>query len=68
MITKPPQAHQENKIVSMQIVALIFMVASFSLLFFWVYKPSNRKRFESLGRSIMEDDNPSSKKSEGGQS
>ncbi len=54
--------------MSMQIVALIFMVASFSLLFFWVYKPSNRSRFESLGRSIMEDDNPGSKKSEGGQS
>ncbi len=54
--------------MNMQIVALIFMVASFSLLFFWVYKPSNRSRFESQGRSIMDDDSPSPKKSEGGQS
>ncbi|XOV83354.1 MAG: cbb3-type cytochrome oxidase subunit 3 [bacterium] len=54
--------------MNMQIVALIFVVTSFSLLFFWVYKPSNRSRFESLGRSIMDDNDPSSKSSEGGQS
>jgi cbb3-type cytochrome oxidase subunit 3 len=52
----------------MQIVALIFVVASFALLIYWVYKPSNRSRFESLGRSIMDDDGTQSNSSQGGKS
>lgn len=54
--------------MNMQIVALIFVVASFALLFYWVYKPGNRKRFESMGRSIMDDDDTQSDSSQGGKS
>lgn len=54
--------------MNMQIVALIFVVTSFALLFFWVYKPSNRSRFDSIGRSIIDDDKIRSNSKQGGQS
>ena len=42
--------------MSMQILALIVMVISFTLLFVWVYLPGNRSRFEDQAKLILEPD------------
>ena len=40
--------------MSTQIIALIVVVLSFSVLFAWVFWPSNRERFENLGKLILD--------------
>ena len=40
--------------MSVQIFALLFVVASFTALFVWVFLPKNRERFEAEGRAILE--------------
>ena len=59
--------------MSMQILALIVMVISFTLLFVWVYLPSNRSRFEDQAKLILESDdtddtNPDTSCARGGES
>jgi len=39
-----------------QIFALIIVVISFSVLFAWVFMPSNRARFEAQGKQILDSD------------
>ncbi len=41
--------------MSLQIFALIIVVAAFTALFTWVLLPRNRSRFERNARSILED-------------
>ena len=40
--------------MSMQILALIFVVLSFTALFVWVFLPRNRARFEAHGELILD--------------
>jgi cbb3-type cytochrome oxidase subunit 3 len=48
-----------------QIVALIFVVLSFALLFTWVFWPSNKARFEAQGQMVLDRDDVKSNQSEG---
>ena len=40
--------------MSMQILALIIVVLSFTALFVWVFLPRNRARFEAHGKQILD--------------
>ncbi len=40
--------------MSMQIMALIIVVLSFTALFVWVFLPRNRARFEAHARQILD--------------
>ena len=51
--------------MSSQIFALIFVVLSFTLLFTWVFWPSNRARFEAQGKMILDADENTPTQSEG---
>lgn len=41
-----------------QIIALIVVVISFTLLFTWIFWPGNKQRLEGLGRSALDLDPP----------
>lgn len=43
--------------MSYQTFSLLVVVACFAALFTWVLWPSNRKRFERYGASILEEEN-----------
>ncbi len=40
--------------MSSQIIALIFVVLSFTVLFTWVFWPSNRERLEAHGQLALD--------------
>ena len=42
--------------MTMQIIALIFVVLSFTALFAWVFWPSNRDRLEAKGQLALDAD------------
>jgi len=42
--------------MSTPIIGLIIVTLSFAVLFAWVFWPSNRERFESHGKLILDSD------------
>ena len=45
--------------MSTQIIALIFVVFSFTLLFAWAFWPANKARFEAQARLALDSENTS---------